>query len=345
MHQIVRSRNAMLLAAMGAATAVLGEVMGVIAFAILNLNSPGTFTDLGHAHDWLFFGGSLLVLGAVGLVTWERIAQNQGATHSSGPETIDLGGATVATLFIAIGALVSAASSGTTTGDTLTAVGIGLWGFLALTRAGRQNLSDRQASSSAGIGRLTAIWLGVAGGLILFAVGFGISFDPSSQGSSIASGIIAAIGVAIWAGAIVVARNHDLLASPHVPRVLAALGLAAASFVAEAIVAAIVFGSGGTVTELRIGGAIIEALLGLSIAVFGYTAWLRSVELPVLARRAASAGPVTPPPSPAPSPVASPADASTTPGSSPAFCSSCGGALSDGVRFCPSCGAQVPATH
>lgn len=90
MNEIVRSRNAMLLASLGAVLGALAEVLGLIAFAVLNINNDTTYLDLGHAHDWVFFGGSLLVLGAVGLVAWERIAQSSGAGTSAGPATLEL---------------------------------------------------------------------------------------------------------------------------------------------------------------------------------------------------------------------------------------------------------------
>ncbi len=348
MNEIVRSRDAMLFAALGAALAALGEVAGVIGFAVLNINSPGTFTDLSHAHDWLLFGGSLLALGAVGLVAWRRIAEDQGRAVLVGAGGLELGGATVATLFIALGSLVSAASSGSSAGDTLSAVGIGLWGLLALVRSGRLSLADRTGPPGSGMGRLTTIWVAVAAGLILLAIGYGISFGASSQGASIASGVIGAIGLGVWAAAVADARNHGLLSSPLVPRVLAALGLAAASFLAEAVVAGIVFGPSGTVTGLQVGGAVIDLLLGLSIAVFGHAAWLQVGGLPVPARAATRTAPAPSAPSPAAGePAGGEAEhgvaGRTAPGPGARSCLSCAAPVPEGARYCPSCGAEAAA--
>ncbi len=328
MDEILRSRAAMVLATLGATVAVVGEILGVVGFATLDVSSPGTFTDLGHAHSWLFFAGSVLVTGAVGVATWGRIVEGHAAANSGDADVLELFGATVATVLLAVGSLVSAASTGTSAGDTVGAVGIGLWGVLALARAGRQNLAERRAAAERG-GRTSALWLAVSVGLLLLAVGSGIGFDPSNQGSSMASGILSATGLGFWAAATALARSSGLLPSPLVPRVVAGLSLAVTSYVAQAVVAGVVFGPTGTVTGLRIGGSIILALLGMSLAVFGSAAWARGAALPapgatsphVPTADAPSDGAMTPPPA--------------------AFCTQCGHGLSTGARFCASCGAPV----
>jgi hypothetical protein len=335
MDEILRSRHAMVLATLAAVLAVVAEVIGVVGFATLDVRNPGAFADLGHAHDWLFFAGWVLGLGAVGLATWERIVADQQGVGPANAITLELIGASVATLLLALGSLVSAASSGSSAGDTLSAVGIGLWGLLALSRAGRENLADRQAAGHRS-GRQSALWLAVSAGVVLLAVGSGIAFDPSNQGSSMASGILSAVGVGVWATATAVARRHGLLRSSLVPRIVVALVLGAASYIAQAVLAGVVFGPNGTVTGLRIGGAILLALLGLSLGCFGSAAWVRVVELlaavgpdaPVLTVDAPSdRAPLDPTPPPAPA----------------SFCAQCGSPLTERARYCWSCGAPVQA--
>ncbi|MGH9043793.1 MAG: hypothetical protein ACRDVP_02955 [Acidimicrobiales bacterium] len=50
MNEIVHSRNAMLLALLGAPVAALGEIMGVIAFAVSDTNNSGVACDVGDAY-------------------------------------------------------------------------------------------------------------------------------------------------------------------------------------------------------------------------------------------------------------------------------------------------------
>lgn len=360
MNEIVRSRNAMAIAAAGAALVVLGELLEVIAFAVLNINSPSTYVDLGHAHDWLFFAGVAIILGAVLMVTWSRIVHSQVATHaghvtpvghtgvmgSMGQETAELVGASLATLFLAIGALVEASSNGSTAGNALAAVGFGLWGLLALSRAGRHNLSQNQPAPTPGSAQLAGMWLAVALGLILLAVGYGIGYVATDRGSSIAASVIAAIGIAVWLGAMVRARTVGLLRDALVVRILIGLGIAIAAFVGDAIVAAIEFGPNGTVLGLRIGGAIVVALLGLAIAAFGLTAWSRALALPAVTPSAAPpatgfAAPASSFATPSGFGAAAPAPTATSP--SVRYCTSCGAALAEGTRFCGSCGAPTGA--
>lgn len=171
----------------------------------------------------------------------------------------------------------------------------------------------------------------------MLGVGYGISFGTSSQGSAMASGVIAAIGVGICAVAIAVARKNHLLTSLVVRWVLGPLGLATAAFMAETIVAGIVFSPNGTVTGLAIGYDIIEALFAMSFGCFGNTAWGRFVKLSLPAQVATSGGHSTPPVSEATSAEAFvPAGGVSRPVGR--CCSSCGDLLLDRARFRSSCG-------
>lgn len=283
MEEITRSRVAMELAAAAAALYALGTVFAVIAYAVLSPSSLGTFTDLGHASDWLHFVGALVLLLAVGSVARDMMARQLMTA------LFEVGTITVGALLVAIGALVGAASSSSqSTADVLGAVGIGLWGLVAVARAARSaNPEDPSA-------QVAPLWAAAGFGFVLLAVGSGFTIDPTDKGTGIASGIIQAVGAAIVAGVLSSARLRRLLQGKPLATVINAFGVLTVFFVGAAVVAAVVFSTIPSLNGLRIGLAIVSAVEAVGVVLFGLAAWTRYLEIPM-------APTIPPPPGPSPS--------------------------------------------
>jgi uncharacterized membrane protein YqjE len=186
----------------------------------------------------------------------------------------------------------------------VSAVGIGVWAMLVLSRAARRSLAEEKAASTASAGstgntastgnigragsagsaplpRQAMLWLAAAGGLLILAVGYGFTQNVTNSGAGIAAGVLEAVGVAVLLGSIAVARAEGYLHGLATLAVLAGLALLFAAFAAIAIVAAVVFGPGVTLTGIGVGISIVIGLQLLAGALLGLAAWerLRQLEL------------------------------------------------------------------
>ena len=272
MEHITQSRTAMTLAVLGALLFALGDVLAVVAYAILSPGHVGTYTALGHGADWLRFSGAVVVLAAVAAAGWELVLQGR----VSG--AIEVGVAAVGTLLVAVGALIAAASTRSqTAADVVAAIGIAVWSFLVLSRAARRSLSEQNLEP--GRPAQAPIWLGAAMGLLILAVGAGLPTSINNRGQSVASGVLMAVGIGILAGALLVARSDRLLLTRPIPVLLLGLGILTVAFLADAIVAGIVFGPNGTLTGLRIGVSLATAIEAAGVIVLALAAWLRLGDL------------------------------------------------------------------
>ncbi|HVA91134.1 MAG TPA: hypothetical protein VNL71_14970, partial [Chloroflexota bacterium] len=236
MDAITRSRNAMMAATAAAALYALGSVFALVAYATLSDSADGanTYRDWGHAADWMHFLGAFGALVAVGVAGWEALPSNQR------DQLGELALAAVSTLLIAIGALILAASSSSqSAGNVLGAVGLGGWALLALARAARYNLAEKQTPGS--VPPVVPLWLMAAGGLLLIAIGSGFTIQLGDRGSAIASAVLEAIGAAILVIALIGSRARGLLRSRPVASVILGLVVLGSGFVAVAIVAGLVF--------------------------------------------------------------------------------------------------------
>lgn len=284
MEAITRSRNSMVFLAAAAASYALGTIFGIIAYATLSGPSAfGTFRDLGHASDWLHFVGAFLALAGVCVAGWETFPLQQRGRLA------ELLSASTATLLVAIGSLVNAAStSSQAAANVIVAVGIGVWAFLALARAARYNLVEQQAPGTAG--PLVPLWLAACGGIVLLAVGSGFTVGVYDQGLGIATGILDALGVGVLAYALTAACSKGLLPSHPTMTVVLGLGVLAAAFVVSAVVAGLVFTSQGTLKGLRIGVSITGTVTCAGVVLLGIAAWLRVGQIVVAAGTGEGAG-------------------------------------------------------
>lgn len=333
MDQITKSRRAMIVAIGAAFLYAVGLAFDAAAIAVLSTPSSfGLANNLRHAGDWLQFAGAVVALLGICVVGWELVLRKVMAN------LWEVGAAAIATLLIAIGTLVNAASpSSESTGNVLGAIGIGCWALLVLSRAARSSLSEQEQEQEPGLPRQAALWLGAAAGLFLLAVGSGFTVDFSDQGLGIAQGTIEALGVGLLSATVAVARNRRVLSSRSTPTVIGGLSIIALSFVGAAIVSGIVFTPSGTLTELRIGVPLVLAVQAIGIAILAIAAWLRVSELQAVAAQTFSTvGSWT---TPSPETSGAPQAASTI----ASFCTRCGSPLPQGASFCAKCGNAVAA--
>jgi hypothetical protein len=256
MDKIVRSRSAMTLAVAAAYLLVIGSLFDLLAYVLL-----GEFTFLIKAHEWFTFLGFSAAFLAVAVVSWDRyLVKTNGVVEGWV--------ATLATLFIAFGGLVGVVGSGAAS-DRFQAVGIGIWGLLALTQAARHPLAEQKLGTR---DRSRALWLGAGIGLVLLALSSG---QNSGYRVSIVPEIIGAVGAAVLATAIGVGRRDGQLAAHPTRLVLVGLAAAAVAFVVQAVVAAVVLGS----SSFRFGEAIFYGLQVIAFVFLGRAAASRTREL------------------------------------------------------------------
>ena len=273
----------MVLAVLAAAVYVLGAAFRVAAYASVTSVSPATSQSLIRTSEWCRFTGGVVALLAVCMAGWQLIERRawEGAW--------EVGAAAVGTLLITIGFLVSAVSvssgspSISASANAIIAAGFGAWALLLLFRAARRSLAEQQLRSGGTTQppRLARLWLIAAGGVAVFAVGAGFTPDVTSKGLGITFGILQAVGVVIVFGALAAAPARGRLLSQALPIVLAGLAVLAAAYLAFAIMAGVVFGSGFTVTGLRVGYSIAIAIQLAAVGVLGWAAWNRVRELSV----------------------------------------------------------------
>lgn len=336
MGEITKSRTAMMVAVFAAFAYVLGSAFAILAYAVLSSSNLGTFTDLGHASDWLHFVGALGALAGVGIVVQELVSKQQ--TQQS-TELWEVAGAAVATLLIAIGALVNASSSSSgSTANVIGAVGVGGWALLVFSKAARPSRATQQGG--AGANPQAALWLGASAGLLLFAVGSGFNVDVTNQGLGVASGVIEAFGIGTLTMVLATARNQRLLQTRPVPIVIGGLGVVALFFLGTAVVAGVVFGPNPSINGLRVGIALVTTLEFVGVAVLGLAAWTRVNEI-VVAPDTFAAGMLAATPASGMQPASS---EFTAPAVAPALraCTSCGALLPTGSNICQQCGTLNP---
>jgi hypothetical protein len=106
-------------------------------------------------------------------------------------------------------------------------------------------------------------------GAVVFVLGTGFLLASDAT-------LFQAIGLAVLAGSVAVARSRRILNSRPVLAVLAGLGLLALSFLAYAIVAGLAF---GTLTALGAGLTAVTAIELAAVVALGLAAWTRVREL------------------------------------------------------------------
>ena len=271
MERIIRSLTPITLVVTGAVVFVLGTGFMLASDATLASSANGASSDLAQAGRWLEFVAWLVLLAAVCTAGWEAIV------HSEWAAGAEIAAAALGTLLLAIGAAAFAASNGSSPAAAVTsAVGIGVWALLVLSRAARVSLAEQGPVYTADRPRRADLWLTAAIGLFALAIGYGFTSAASSAGPGVAAGVLEAAGAGALAGSLAAARSRELLNSRPVTVVLVGLALLAISFLAYAIVTGLSF---GTLTAVGAGLTIVTAVLLAAVVALGLAAWTRVREL------------------------------------------------------------------
>jgi hypothetical protein len=281
-EHITKSLTPVALLVAAAVVFVLGTAFLLASDATL-ASSLGASSDLAQAGRWIQFLAGAGAMAAVCTAGWEVVV------HSEWAAGAEIAAAALGTLLLMIGLLAAAASNGSSTaGPVTTAVGIGIWALLVLSRAARASLAEQGPARAAvpgvhgGPGHQADLWLVAAVGLFVLAIGYGFT-SAASEGAGIAAGILQAVGVAVLAGAMASARSRGLLRAHPVPGVIAGLVILAVSFLAAAIVAGLSF---RTLTALGAGLTVVTAVQLAGVVALGLAAWTRVRELYPSARTA-----------------------------------------------------------
>jgi hypothetical protein len=277
--RIIKSLTPATLLVSGAVVFVLGTAFLLASDATLASSTPGASGDLAQAGRWLQFVAWACLLAAVCTAGWDAIVRSEWAAGA------EIAAAALGTLLLMIGLAAIAASDGSSPAGAVTsAVGVGVWALLVLSRAARVSLAE-QGPAPAGPNTILApggrrrqadLWLAAAIGLFALAIGYGFTSAASSAGPGIAAGLLQAIGVGVLAGSVAVARSRQMLTARPVLAVLTGLVLLAISFLAYAIVAGLSF---GTLTALGAGLTVVTAVELAAVIALGLAAWTRVREL------------------------------------------------------------------
>jgi hypothetical protein len=278
-EHITKSLNPVVVLVAAAVVFVLGTAFLLASDATL-ASSVGASSDLAQAGRWIQFLAGAGAMGAVCAAGWEVIVRSQWAAAA------EIAAAALGTLLLMIGLLAAAASNGSSTaGPVTSAVGIGIWALLVLSRAARASLAETGSAarvpgtavpgSRGGSGHQADLWLAAAVGLFVLAIGYGFT-SAASEGAGIAAGILQAVGVAVLAGSLASARSRGLLRARPVPSVITGLVLLAVSFLAAGVVAGLSF---STLSALGAGLTVVTAVELAGIVALGLAAWTRVREL------------------------------------------------------------------
>jgi hypothetical protein len=284
MEHITTSRTAMALLVVAAFIYAFGIAFAIGGYAALTPTTFGTAIGLLHAAGWLRAVGWAAALAAVCVAGRELLLRGAWAS------ACEVGTGALGALLITIGMLINATSAESNPASSVvSAVGVGVWALLALSRAARRSLSGQEPASE-GMGpmpREGMLWLLAAAGLFILAIGSSLTPDFISKGIGVAAGAVEAVGVAILFGALAAARAQGGLPSRAAPVTLAGLASLAVAFAAAAGVSGAVFGPDATLAGLRAGVLIVVAIQMAAVVVLGLSAWLR-------VREAVAQPPMTP---------------------------------------------------
>jgi hypothetical protein len=349
---IFRSRWAMAFAVAAASAFALGWGLRTIATALLSgTRSVSTYKNLGIASYWMIFVSAVAILVAVAGVLWMLLKVRQWQLMW------EAGAVAIGALLVVIGTLIQAVTSLTPpqSSNVVVAVGVGIWGILAVVVGARWALADEAHGTRS---PHAPSWLTCAAGVAITAVAFGIP-NPSltDKGAGIAIGVVGAVGFGTIAAGVAYARVRGLLSNGSIVTIVG-FGVLAAGEASEAIVAGLIFGPTPSLTAYRVGSSISTFILAVGLVVLADAAWIRLRRLPQTVRVRAEqqwgfagvqsptwtasstpAGTAAPPPTPWAAPAPAPTPAPSPP--PPRFCGACGCPVVPVARFCMQCGAPL----
>ena len=278
MIAFVRSREAMIMASVAAVIWSLANVLAGIAFATFSgPQDSSTFNNLATASGWLTFGSALVALCATCFVAWSLYLARQWT------QLWEVGGASLSTLLLAIGLLVLAAQSHSSTSDAgniVAAIGLGGWAIVIVVGAARHALLEQENS---GLTHQATLRLGAAGAVILIAISLGLPNPTINDASvAIAAGALSAVG---FAGLLVVlstARSRYLIRTRQASLILLGLAILVLAGVGHAVGYGVVYGAPPySLLAFRIALSIPAFIESVALLVLAWAAVGRLGELPL----------------------------------------------------------------
>lgn len=326
MAEIVKSRVALCFMAAALVGLAARAIVDAVAWAGLTAESALASHSLITAADWLAVTAMGLVVIGLGAVAWTMAVRGQ--WRATGETSV----ATLAVLLLAVGALLEATRAPGSGGDNvLTAIGFGVGAALCLVVGARESLDGRSTGPTDG-----PMWVCAGVGLVLVAIGAGLP-NPSVNdgGLALATGLLVGVGALLVTLAVLMAEHTERLSD--VPALVAGLLLLAAGFVADGVAGAVVLRAPLSVTSLRVGLSLPQAIMAVASLVLLGAVWFQLRTVWYVRYPTEATGPFAQR-SPWQSPPG-PAHGWQTPGV--AFCTQCGQPAPVGGRFCPYCGAPL----
>jgi hypothetical protein len=284
MEHIAKSLAAMILTAIATAIFTLGTCFLVAAYAVFTPSNLGMVSDLLHAGQWLRFAAGVIAIAAVCAACWGLVLRQAWIP------ALEVAGAFAGTLLFGIGLLMIATSEGSSSAAVVIgAVGLGIWGMLALVRAARMSFTAQRTRNSAGRveKEQSALWLTAAAGMLILAVGFGLAAGQSFA-VVITSSVLLAVGIAAICACVGICWARGYIQSATAPGVLAGLVLLTAALIVFAIASGVLYGSGATLTSIRVWPSVAYTIEFAGFGMLAAAAWVRARDL---YRDRAAAGP------------------------------------------------------
>lgn len=273
MVELVRSRQALVLATFAASLWALGLILAGLAAVTLSPGGEGTYDNLFTASAWLDFVAALSVLAATSYVGWNAVVRQQFDS------AWEVGALTLGTLLFAIGFLVQALSApnASDAGFIVSAIGLGGWGAVLVVNAGRRSIQEQKSPVLA---RQARFMLGSAAAVVLLAVALGLpSPSLSDTALAVAGDVIYGAGFAGLALVLVAARGRGIVNPRQLPAFATGLWVLAIASLVEAVLDGVVYGappiSLSSVRSLSV-GPFIEAV---GFGILAWSAFKRTGEL------------------------------------------------------------------
>lgn len=307
MLDIVRSREAMVLATVAAVLWALGSALGGLAYAVFNPTGDfDTSKNLITAGAWVIFVAGLVALGAICFVAWNLFVTRQWT------RMWEANGAAVATLIFVIGLLIAAtqATDVSTAADVVAAVGVGGWCALVVVGAARRALLEQETVVTQ---HQAPLRLAGAAAVLLLAIAIGLpnaSLDDKTL--AVTNAAIYAVAFAGLVLVLSVAHTRGFIVTSRLAVLAAGLWALAAEGVVRAVCDGIVYGPAPhSVLSIRLGLSLPSFVEAAAFLILAWAALGRVAELTMQKTATMPVAGVPVFPTAPPAPVAPPLDPST----------------------------------
>ena len=263
MKKLITDKQSVLIIAVATAVLSFAYILGGLAYITVSDTSYTAAQDLSTASVWITLCAVIGYLANLGNLSFDALVKKDWRLLG------ELGGMTVAFFIMAIGLLVSALNVSGIAGDsTTTAVGIGLLSLVLLYKAADLSIEAQQSGQASQDAKL---WLVAFLGVLLYSIGFGISFASSSSAAT--DGALSFLGFALLAGTIANAYKNGKFSSTITLYVVRGVGVLAVASLVAAIAQGMEFSSSATLTGIKIAGALPDFLLAAGYGILAYATW------------------------------------------------------------------------